>query len=126
MPTIRTLRRIADERPAALAPLVPGLVPFLADERRAIRLSAAKLFVAVAAAAPESVHEAIPALAAVGGDATAAGPKEGIGSLAAIRVRTDEVEAGIAGPEAGCPRCGLALPDGGPPTCPRCGAPYRR
>ncbi|MEM4780871.1 MAG: HEAT repeat domain-containing protein [Halalkalicoccus sp.] len=288
---LRALRTVADDRPAALAPLVPGIEPFLEDEKRSIRLSTAKLFVAVAAAAPESVREAVPALAArlkddgefyyvrarvaealgyvaleepdvatpavlaelrvgleidepevkrklakalahvalgdpdrlrhrvsdlaghlddeqelvryhlctalvaVGcerpakllsaADALAArleddsehvrgraaealgllaretnaselpvdalevvaddeasfaaerarfalagvdgaGLDEGIGSLAAIRERTDEIVAEMGAPDGECPGCGLALPENGPPTCPRCGAPYRR
>lgn len=66
--TLRTLRTVADDRPAALAPLVPGIVPFLEDGKRSIRLSTAKLFVAVATAVPEAVLDAVPELAARLGD----------------------------------------------------------
>jgi HEAT repeat protein len=48
-----------------------------------------------------------------------------IGTLTSIRGETDEIVAAITSPDEGeCPHCGLALPEGGPPMCPRCGAPY--
>ncbi|RKD98147.1 HEAT repeat domain-containing protein [Halopiger aswanensis] len=49
-----------------------------------------------------------------------------IGDIDAIRRTTDEIAATVSSPDADdeCPHCGLALPDGAPPMCPRCGAPY--
>ncbi|AEH36884.1 HEAT repeat domain-containing protein [Halopiger xanaduensis] len=49
-----------------------------------------------------------------------------IGNIDAIRRTTDEIAATVSSPDADdeCPHCGLALPDGAPPMCPRCGAPY--
>ncbi|EMA43411.1 HEAT repeat domain-containing protein [Halococcus saccharolyticus] len=49
----------------------------------------------------------------------------GIGSIDAIRETTDEAVSEITAPDGdGCPHCGLTLPEGGPPMCPQCGAPY--
>jgi hypothetical protein len=49
---------------------------------------------------------------------------EDIGSLAAVRERTDEaLEAMRRSEESVCPQCGLELPEGGPPMCPDCGSP---
>ncbi|WP_066418221.1 HEAT repeat domain-containing protein [Halorubrum aethiopicum] len=53
-----------------------------------------------------------------------AGPPEGPGSVESIREGTDPVVGEITSPDDGeCRHCGLDLADGGPPTCPRCGAP---
>jgi hypothetical protein len=51
---------------------------------------------------------------------------DGIGTLDSIRETTDEVAEKIMSPgeDGECPHCGLALPENGPPMCPRCGAPY--
>ncbi|EMA55848.1 hypothetical protein C451_04756 [Halococcus thailandensis JCM 13552] len=49
---------------------------------------------------------------------------EQIGTVPAIRATTDEIVAEIMAPDGECPHCGLALPENGPPMCPRCGAPY--
>jgi len=49
----------------------------------------------------------------------------GVGTLTSIREGTETVVKAILTPDAEeCPHCGLELPDGGPPMCPRCGAPY--
>jgi len=55
-----------------------------------------------------------------------AGGDDGVGTVDAIRRTTDEVVEAITSPDGDgeCPHCGLALPEGGPPMCPRCGAPY--
>jgi len=55
-----------------------------------------------------------------------AGDDDGIGTVDAIRGTTDELVEDITSPDCDgeCPHCGLALPEGGPPMCPRCGAPY--
>lgn len=60
---VQSLREIADDDPAPLDGLVPALVPFLEDEDRAIRLSTAKLFVAVAESDPDAVRPVVSAVA---------------------------------------------------------------
>ncbi|OYR59179.1 HEAT repeat domain-containing protein [Halorubrum halodurans] len=49
------------------------------------------------------------------------------GSVESIREGTDPIVEEITSPagDGECPHCGLDLSDGGPPTCPRCGAPRR-
>jgi len=50
---------------------------------------------------------------------------EEVGTLTSIREGTETVvEAMKTTDSEECPQCGLSLPDGGPPMCPRCGAPY--
>lgn len=61
---LRSVRGLADERPAAVAPVVPALVPFLTDDERAVRLTVAKTLVAVADADPDAVAPVVSALAA--------------------------------------------------------------
>jgi hypothetical protein len=62
--TLRELRAVADDRPTSLEPLVASLAEFLTDEERAVRLTTAKLFVAVAEADPDATREAVEPLAA--------------------------------------------------------------
>ncbi|WP_313692015.1 HEAT repeat domain-containing protein [Halorarum halobium] len=52
-------------------------------------------------------------------------PPDGIGSIDGVRRTTGEAVDAIVAPttEGECPHCGLALPETGPPMCPRCGAP---
>jgi HEAT repeat protein len=58
------------------------------------------------------------------GDRTEA-DHDGAATVASIRRETDDIVEAITSPDEGeCPHCGLALPEGGPPMCPRCGAPY--
>lgn len=59
---LRALRQVASERPAALARLSPELVGFLTDDERAVRLTAAKLFVTVADHDPAAVTDCVDAL----------------------------------------------------------------
>jgi len=48
-----------------------------------------------------------------------------VGTLTSMREGTEAVVEAMRTPDgAECPHCGLSLPDGGPPMCPRCGAPY--
>lgn len=61
--TLRALRSLAEDRPAAFAGVVPALTPFLTDGERSIRLTTAKLLVAVAEADPSAVVPALSALA---------------------------------------------------------------
>lgn len=49
---------------------------------------------------------------------------EEIGTAEGIRETTDDVVEEITSPDGECPHCGLALPENGPPMCPRCGVPY--
>lgn len=60
---LRALRTLAAERPAAVAPHLAELVPFLTDEERAVRLTTAKLFVAVAESDPAAVVPSVRPLA---------------------------------------------------------------
>ncbi|MDS0279754.1 HEAT repeat domain-containing protein [Halomicroarcula sp. S1AR25-4] len=51
-------------------------------------------------------------------------PPAGVGTIESIREGTDAVVEEMLSPDGGgCPHCGLALPEGGPPMCPRCGVP---
>lgn len=59
---VRSLRSIASDRPTALDPVVPALASFLEDEERSIRLTTAKLFVAIADGAPEALVGIVPTL----------------------------------------------------------------
>jgi HEAT repeat protein len=51
---------------------------------------------------------------------------DGIGTVESVRGTTQGIIEDIIVPDADdtCPHCGLALPESGPPMCPRCGAPY--
>jgi|GEM_PF-459914 len=60
---LRTLRSLADERPAAVAEFVPALERFLSDDDRSVRLATAKAFVPVAAAQPAAVVPTVSTLA---------------------------------------------------------------
>jgi len=54
---------------------------------------------------------------------TGASP-DGVATIESIRDGTDDVVEAMKTPDDGeCPHCGLALPESGPPMCPRCGAP---
>lgn len=49
---------------------------------------------------------------------------EGVATIESVRDGTDDVVEEMNAPDGGaCPHCGLDLPENGPPTCPRCGAP---
>ncbi|WP_284011394.1 HEAT repeat domain-containing protein [Haloarcula pelagica] len=51
-------------------------------------------------------------------------PPDGVGTIESIREATEEVVEEMTTPDGSeCPHCGLDLPEGGPPMCPRCGAP---
>lgn len=48
-----------------------------------------------------------------------------VADTASIRERTEEIVDAITTPDGdGCPHCGLALPENGPPFCPQCGRPF--
>lgn len=51
---------------------------------------------------------------------------DGIGSIDAIRRKTEEIGAEITAPDGNeCLNCDLTLPENGPPICPGCGMPHR-
>lgn len=57
-------------------------------------------------------------------DAQSVAAPDGVGTTQSIRDGTEAVVEEMLSPDDGeCPHCGLDLSDGGPPTCPRCGAP---
>lgn len=60
---LRTLQRLADERPSDLTGVVQALTPFLDDDERAIRLTTAKLFVTIAESEPDSIVPVVASLA---------------------------------------------------------------
>jgi hypothetical protein len=60
---LQMLRRLADDQPADVTPLVSALTPFLTDPERPVRLSTAKLLVTLAAADSEAVVDSVPLLA---------------------------------------------------------------
>jgi len=60
---LHSLRTVANEAPALFRGLTTALEPFLTDEQRAVRLSTAKLFVAVAESEPGAVRPAVAAVA---------------------------------------------------------------
>lgn len=66
------------------------------------------------------------ALESVGQSDTPGQVPNEIGSLTGVRNTTDEAVDAITSPDGDgeCPHCGLELPEGAPPMCPRCGAPY--
>jgi hypothetical protein len=53
----------------------------------------------------------------------ASGRPDGVGTLDSIRNETERVVEELTSPDGDCPHCGLTLPDGTPPMCPRCGSP---
>jgi hypothetical protein len=63
---------------------------------------------------------------ALAGEESAGEPPDGIGTVQGVRRTTGDavVELTKRDGDGKCPHCGLALPGNGPPTCPRCGAPY--
>jgi len=60
---VQSLRAVADDDPSLFDGFVTALRPFLADEERAIRLSTAKLLVAVAAGHPGAARPVVEAVA---------------------------------------------------------------
>ncbi|WP_435361822.1 sister chromatid cohesion protein PDS5 [Haloarchaeobius sp. DFWS5] len=60
---VQALRNLTDEQPEVVTPVLPALTPFLTDDERAVRLTTAKLFVAVAESHPEAVTSLAPVLA---------------------------------------------------------------
>lgn len=52
-------------------------------------------------------------------------PPDSVGTVESIRAETADVVEAITSPDGDseCPHCGLDLPGGEPPLCPRCGAP---
>ncbi|GAA0644928.1 HEAT repeat domain-containing protein [Salarchaeum japonicum] len=128
---------VATEHPERLADAADALADRLSDDRVHVRGRAAEALGLLAradtdAALPvdgladamddeafvaERARFALPA--AEDGDAPA-----DVGTLAGVRRTTRAAVAEMTAPDGECQHCGLALPaSGGPPTCPRCGAP---
>jgi hypothetical protein len=65
------------------------------------------------------------ALASIEDGTTASDEADDIGTLDGMRQTTGDALEAITTPDADgeCRHCGLTLPEGGPPMCPRCGAP---
>lgn len=59
---VRAVRDLAAAQPNAVGAVLPALTPFLTDDERSVRLTTAKLFVAVAREAPSAVVPCIDAL----------------------------------------------------------------
>lgn len=59
---LRRLRSAVDDEAVTVGPLAGGLTAFLDDEERSVRLTAAKLFVAVARERPDAAEPAVSAL----------------------------------------------------------------
>jgi HEAT repeat protein len=57
-------------------------------------------------------------------DAGAGGPEPPLGTPESVHSTTEAAADSIRSPEGECANCGLELPEQGPPTCPKCGAPY--
>lgn len=60
---LRSVRSMAADRSAVLHPFSHELVPYLTDENRSVRLTAAKLFVALSRANPDAAVDDVDALA---------------------------------------------------------------
>jgi HEAT repeat protein len=130
---------IGCEHPAKLAAATEALTARLNDDNPYVRGRAAE---ALGLLARSDATDAVPTVEEVdpgeddarsfvtervqfAHDDQGEGDHEEVGTLASIRRETDEIVAAITSPDEGeCPHCGLALPEGGPPMCPRCGAPY--
>jgi hypothetical protein len=59
---LRAVRDLADDQSVSVAPLLPELTARLTDDERSVRLTAAKLFVAVARTEPSAAAEYVDAL----------------------------------------------------------------
>lgn len=132
---------IACVYPDAIEPAVDSLAARSTDENPYVRGRAAEAIgLWVRETANASVPEFDTASASDVDDADAAAflktrlrfargePPESasaIGDLDRIRDQTDAIAEAInrLGSDE-CPNCGMTIPSGGPPMCPRCGAPY--
>ncbi|RDZ40244.1 hypothetical protein C5B91_16740 [Haloferax sp. Atlit-10N] len=76
--------------------------------------------------AAEFVAERVRFLRAASEGESLESPAEGVGSLAGVRSTTDDAVDEMTSPDVDgeCPHCGIDLPEGAPPMCPSCGAPY--
>ncbi|WP_089819468.1 HEAT repeat domain-containing protein [Halomicrobium zhouii] len=134
---------VACDSPEAIADTRDALVARLADENDYVRGRAAEALGVLAHSTDADRSRAAPRLEelrdeegfvadrarfaarAVKGEEAPSGRVADVGSPEAIREQTEEIAEAIAAPDADgeCPHCGLALPEPGPPMCPRCGAP---
>ncbi|GGM61414.1 hypothetical protein J2752_001397 [Halarchaeum rubridurum] len=130
---------IGTAHPDALADVRDALVAALADDVPWVRARAAEALGLLPRAAvdadidggsSDALDAALaddPPVAARArfalGDADA-GDADDVGTVAGLDRTTADAVAAITEPDGECPNCGLALPEAGPPMCPRCGAPY--
>ncbi|MEE6210052.1 hypothetical protein U3A55_07790 [Salarchaeum sp. III] len=137
---VSALVAVGTEHPGRLASAADALTGRLDDDRVHVRGRAAEAVGLLARAGadatlPEGALEAAAdgeafvaeraafALDAIRGDGGGDVPDE-VGTLAGVRRTTRAAVAEMTAPDGECPHCGLALPSsGGPPMCPRCGAP---
>jgi rubrerythrin len=136
---------IGCDAPETLAEASDALAARLTDENAYVQGRAAEALGLLARAATTAPSFPESELVAVGDEAEAfaaeraqfaleeirkgdasADSSDGISTVEAIRGTTQEIVEDITAPDADgtCPHCGLALPESGPPMCPRCGAPY--
>lgn len=135
-----TLVAVGSERPAKLSAARDALEARLDDENPYVRGRAAEAIGVLASVSPvetaPTIEDVEPGtgdaksfvtkrLQFARGDRGSTGPDE-VGTVESIRRGTEEVVEAMTAPETdgACPHCGLTLPAGGPPMCPRCGAPY--
>ena len=135
-----TLVAVGSEHPARLAGARPALGARLDDESPYVRGRAAE---ALGLLGRSEATDVVPTVDEVdrgeaeaaafvtervrfAGRDRAAGDSDEVGTVESIRNGTDDVVEAITSPEGDgeCPHCGLALPEGGAPMCPRCGAPH--
>lgn len=125
--------------PDEVAPVADELVARFDDETPQVRGRAAEALGILRRDAEASVptaeldalrddeHEFVRDRAAFALDAATDGSTSGSdhGTVAGVRETTADAAEAVATPdeEADCRECGAPLPPGGPPMCPRCGAP---
>ncbi|MDF9744397.1 sister chromatid cohesion protein PDS5 [Natrinema salsiterrestre] len=134
---------IGCENPTKLADAYEALTTRLADENPYVRGRAAEALGLLARAEPEAVSsDDLPekedseesfavervrfARGAIAGKGSRKKIPGAIGTVEGVRDTTEDAVAALTAPDGDgeCPHCGLALPENGPPMCPRCGAPY--
>lgn len=141
-----TLVVIGSERPLALEEARDTLRERMDDEEAYVRGRAAEALGLLARAADDGSAIPVDALRDLADDESSFVAKrarfagsasastrdekwnesdERVGSIDAIRERTDEIVEDIATPDTAgeCPHCGLTLPEDGHSMCPRCGVP---
>ncbi|RDZ62466.1 hypothetical protein C5B90_14915 [Haloferax sp. Atlit-12N] len=117
--------RLADENAFVRGRAAEALGLLARESGEAVRVLAPVLD-AESDEAAEFVAERVRFLRAASEEGSAESPVESVGSLAGVRATTDDAVTEITSPDADgeCPHCGVDLPEGAPPMCPSCGAPY--